>query len=107
MHACDIRGYALDGATYCVEHTPASRRRISAERPWDGERIIHALADVLAADNPRFRREQFISACETGDMREPHRIPPMPICAQAMGCLCAGHARNPRRKTCDTRELAR
>lgn len=41
-------------------------RRISAEQPWDGERIIKAIADVLAADNPRFNHALFIEACETG-----------------------------------------
>lgn len=41
-------------------------RRISAERPWDGERMISAIADVLAADNPRFNRALFVEACETG-----------------------------------------
>lgn len=28
--------------------------------------IIAALADVLAADNPRFDRSRFLEACETG-----------------------------------------
>jgi hypothetical protein len=33
---------------------------------------VSAVADTLAADNPRFDRETFITACETGDvMRRP------------------------------------
>lgn len=44
------------------------RGRISSSQPWDGERIIKALADVLKADNPRFDRDRFIEACETGFM---------------------------------------
>lgn len=28
--------------------------------------VTDALADVMAADNPRFSRERFVEACETG-----------------------------------------
>ena len=44
--------------------------------------LQNKLADVLAADNPRFDRARFTEACE----------PAVPLCAQAMGCLCAWHA---------------
>lgn len=69
--------------------------------------VIEAIAGVMAADSPRFDRARFVRACETGDMRDPAKVPPPPPCVVAMGCLCAGHARNPRRKTCDTREVSR
>ena len=29
-------------------------------------RVAHLLADVLAAENPRFDRARFVEACETG-----------------------------------------
>ena len=31
--------------------------------------IIDAIADVLAADNPRFDRARFVEACETGQCK--------------------------------------
>lgn len=39
---------------------------------WEG--CVSALADVLAADSPRFDRETFIAACEDGNVnRRPKR----------------------------------
>jgi len=53
-------------------------RPISAERTGpasDWQRAIDALADVLAADNPRFDRATFIAACEDGNVnRRPKRV---------------------------------
>lgn len=33
------------------------------------QRIMENVADVLAADNPRFNRTLFIEACETGSCK--------------------------------------
>jgi hypothetical protein len=33
------------------------------------QRIQEAITEVLAADNPRFDRERFMEACETGHCR--------------------------------------
>lgn len=59
--------------------------------------VVIALADVLAADNPRFDRERFVEACETGADRESakraRKAAKVPLCAKVMGCLCANHAR--------------
>lgn len=49
-------------------------------------------------------------ACRCGDDGHDERGVPLvderPLCARAMGCLCALHARSPKsRKACDTREV--
>lgn len=72
---------------------------------------IAELASFCASQNPRFNRERWLAyiAGECGPNRgavkggpsNPWKDAP---CAVAMGCLCAGHARNPKRKTCDTSE---
>ena len=46
-----------------------------AERVWRGadhvtfDDAVRVIAKVLAADNPRFDRERFMEACETGHCR--------------------------------------
>lgn len=67
-------------------------------------RLVRAIASALAADNPRFSRERFIEACETGQDR-PKRKARLPLCAQAMGCLCAAHAKGRKASgPCDANE---
>lgn len=46
----------------------ARRTPLSPEEGMRRE-IMGKLADVLAADNPRFDRERFIRACETGECK--------------------------------------
>ena len=66
---------------------------------------VGAIADVLSADSPRFDRECFVTACETGNVRARPKRKPLPLCVQAMRCYCAGHARgNPASEPCDTSE---
>ena len=66
--------------------------------------IARRLADVMAADNPRFNRDRFFEACETGKTRGMKQVA-TPLCAKAMHCLCAHHARgNPASEPCDARE---
>jgi hypothetical protein len=46
-------------------------RPISAERTGprsDWQRAIDTVANVMAADNPRFDRQRFTTACESGNM---------------------------------------
>ena len=86
--------------------------------------LAERIADVCAADNPRFDRATFLAACADGNIgrmpktvhkaRRGHYLEgpverePLPLCVQAMGCYCAGHARgNPASEACDTREDAR
>jgi hypothetical protein len=68
--------------------------------------VVGVVADVLAADNPRFDRETFLLACADGNVtRQPRTVKAKPLCVQAMGCYCAGHARgNKASEPCDTRE---
>lgn len=69
--------------------------------------VAERMADLFAADNPRFDRARFLHACETGEMRIPKAkaAKALPLCVQAMKCLCAGHARGAKASAaCDTRE---
>jgi hypothetical protein len=109
---------AIARALFCVraedDHEERGGRAVLAD-------VVEALADVLATDNPRFDRATFLAACEDGNVgRQPRTVhkagrghylegpverEPLPLCAQAMGCLCAGHARgNKASEPCDTRE---
>lgn len=36
--------------------------------------LAESLADVFAADNPRFSRERFLEACETGHCKGMRRV---------------------------------
>lgn len=49
-------------------HTARTHAKIDEKLdPGSGiNRVEHLIADVLAADNPRFDRERFVEACETG-----------------------------------------
>lgn len=52
------------GTTGCPVH--GLRESISRDPLDMRDNLIRALADVLAADNPRFDRARFVEACETG-----------------------------------------
>ena len=95
---------AIARALYSVAHG------LTAGQMFVWRTTRDAIADVLAADNPRFDRATFVAACEDGNIgRMPKTVhKALPLCVQAMGCYCAGHARgNPASETCDTREDAR
>lgn len=82
--------------------------------------VMEGIARVLAADNPRFDRERFVEACETGRCKgmkavEPTGAPyvvlaaregePLPPCVRAMRCYCVGHANGlSAEEPCDTNE---
>ena len=106
---------AIAGALYRA--TRPEDPRVYERRGETVARVVSVLADVLAADNPRFDRDTFVAACEDGNVgRRPKRKRrvgvwrqstdmSLPLCAQAMGCYCAGHARgNAASEPCDTRE---
>jgi hypothetical protein len=102
---------AIAGALYGARQDHANRSQWEDEvRETIGD-VTARIADVLAADNPRFDRETFIAACEDGNVgRQPRTVHKrlregLPPCVLAMKCYCAGHARgNPASEACDTRE---
>lgn len=60
------------GITEAVEisgtiHPIHERAALEGARAQWGE-CVRYMADVLAADSPRFDRERFVRACETGEM---------------------------------------
>ena len=63
---------AIAGALYRA--TRPEDPRVYERRGETVARVVSALADVLAADNPRFDRDTFVAACEDGNVgRRPKR----------------------------------
>jgi hypothetical protein len=98
---------AIARALYSVAHGRTQGQMIL----WHEVRT--AIADVLAADNPRFHRDTFLLACADGNVtrqastvkRRADKSEPLPPCVRAMRCYCAGHARGlSASEPCDTRE---
>jgi hypothetical protein len=61
-------------AEYDAGHDTSHNAERLAGRLDAVESMRGALADILAADNPRFDRARFIEACETGTTRGMRKV---------------------------------